>query len=76
MSESVEQAARPAVHYHHGRTPAAWAGTVIAAVAFTVAAIGSVLGPNWLMIWIGAALLVVSLIVGVALRRAGYGQAE
>lgn len=76
MSESVEQATRQAVHYHHGRTPAAWAGSIIAAVAFTLGAIGFLLGPNLTMIWIAAVLLVLSIVVGGVLRRAGYGQAE
>ncbi len=76
MTESAEQTARQAIHYHHGRTPAAWAGTIIAAVAFTLAAIGFLLGPNWTMIWVGAVLLVLSLVVAGVLRRAGYGQAE
>lgn len=62
-------------HYHHGRTPAAWAGSIIAAVAFVVGAIGFLLGPNWTMIVVGGVLLAASVVVGGVLRKLGYGQA-
>ncbi|HBX81266.1 MAG: HGxxPAAW family protein [Propionibacteriaceae bacterium] len=60
--------------YHHGKTPAAWAGSIIAAVGFAVGALGFVLGPNMALIYTGAVLLLVALIAGVVLRRMGYGQ--
>lgn len=77
MIESAEQTAGPtaAFHHHHGRTPAAWAGSIIAAVAFVLGAIAFVLGPNWTMLWAAGVLLVLSLVVGGVLRRIGYGQA-
>ncbi len=62
-------------HYHHGRTPAAWAGSILAAVAFIIGSIAAVLGPNWPLIWVSAALLVLAVIVGGVLRKMGYGQA-
>lgn len=62
-------------HYHHGRTPAAWAGSILAAVAFTIGSVAAVIGPNWPLIWVSAALLVLSVIVGGVLRKMGYGQA-
>ncbi len=59
--------------YHHGKTPAAWAGTLTATVGFFVGGIGMVLGPNWVMFWIGIALVVVACIVGLVLQKLGYG---
>jgi hypothetical protein len=60
--------------YHHGRTPAAWAGSIIAAVAFVLGAVAFVTGPNLTLVWIAAVLLVLSIVVGGVLRRMGYGQ--
>lgn len=60
--------------YHHGKTPAAWAGSIIAALGFLVGSLGFVLGPNMALIWTGAVLLLVAVIAGVVLRRMGYGQ--
>ncbi len=75
MIESAERATRTAAReYHHGRTPAAWAGSIIAAVAFTLGAAAFVMGPNWTLIWVAAVLLVLSLVTGGLLRRMGYGQ--
>ena len=59
-------------HVHHGRTPAAWAGTTIALVAFIVGALAVVLA-NWTVFWIAVGLVVVALIVTVVLQRMGYG---
>lgn len=67
-----QQTHRPTKHVHHGRTPAAWAGTLITLVAFIVGAIGLVMG-NWIIFWLAVALIVVALIVTVVLRRMGYG---
>ena len=58
----------------HGSTPAAWTavGTVI--LAFVVGGIGLVIGPNWLVFWIGVALLPVGAILGKLLQAMGLGQ--
>lgn len=75
MIESADQAQRAATReYHHGRTPAAWAGSIIAAVAFILGAIAFVIGPNWTLLWASAVLLVLALVTGGVLRRMGYGQ--
>ena len=75
MIESAERATRTvAREYHHGRTPAAWAGSIIAAVAFTLGAIAMMVGPNGTLLWVAAVLLVLSLVTGGVLRRMGYGQ--
>ncbi|MET0812370.1 MAG: DUF6704 family protein [Microbacterium sp.] len=56
----------------HGHSPAAWTAVVIMLVAVTL---GTVF--YWfdlpILVWASAGLLVVGLIVGWALARAGYG---
>jgi hypothetical protein len=62
----------PGKHVHHGRTAAAWAGTSIALVAFLVGGLALVF-QNWPIFWVGAALLVVALIVTKVLQVTGHG---
>ena len=59
-------------HVHHGRTLAAWTGSVIALIAFVVGGIAVVI-QNWPLFWISAALCVVAIIGTVVLQRMGYG---
>lgn len=59
-------------HVHHGQTPAAWAGSLIALVGFIVGAIGLVIG-NSVVFWVAVGLLVASLIVTLILRKTGLG---
>ena len=74
MIESAERATSTAVReYHHGRTPAAWAGSIIAAVAFILGQ-SFMVGPNWTLLWVSSVLLVLSLVTGGVLRRMGFGQ--
>jgi len=65
----------PVKHVHHGRTPAAWAGSLIALLAFIVGGIGFVIPPhpNWIVVIIGAVLLVASLVVTLVMRKLGLG---
>lgn len=59
-------------HVHHGRTPAAWAGSMIALVGFIVCAIGMMmLSP--IVVGIAAALFVIAIIATVALQKMGMG---
>ncbi len=74
MSESEPQATEHAAHVHHGRTVAAWTGSIIAGAAFLLGAIAFLLGPNWTLVWISAALLVASVVTADVLRRMGHGQ--
>ncbi|WP_231747705.1 HGxxPAAW family protein [Auraticoccus cholistanensis] len=66
--------------YHHGRSPAAWAGVLLGLVGFVVGSIGFLVGPdpeaidpNWLVIGIGAAIVVAGMIATVVLRAVGLG---
>ena len=60
---------------HHGSTPAAWTAVVISLVGFTVGGVAMVIGPNWPVFWVGAALVVVSPLVGKIMSSAGLGRA-
>ncbi|HET9650381.1 MAG TPA: DUF202 domain-containing protein [Microlunatus sp.] len=64
-----------AKHVHHGRTLAAWVGSIVALVGFIVGGIGFVIPPhpNWIVVVIGAVLLVASLVATVVLRKLGHG---
>lgn len=73
---AVDQEHTPDVHnpkYHHGRSPAAWAGVVIALVGFVLMAVAVLLGPNWIIFAIAAGVLAVAVIVTRALQVLGYG---
>ncbi len=59
-------------HDNHGSTPAAWTAVTIVMVAFLVGGIG-VLMSNVAVFWIGAALVVVGLIVGKVMQMMGMG---
>lgn len=56
----------------HGHSPAAWTSVTIMLVAVTIGTIAFFFDVQWL-VWASAALLVVGLVVGWALARAGYG---
>ncbi|MFP5281834.1 MAG: HGxxPAAW family protein [Actinomycetes bacterium] len=60
-------------HVHHGKTPAAWVGSMVALVAFLIGGIALVIGPNWVLFWIAVGLVVVGLIATKVLQRMGYG---
>jgi fatty acid desaturase len=71
-SDLVHPKNRRGKHVHHGRTVAAWTGSVIGLVAFIVGAI-AVVWKYWPMFWVAVGLAVVALIVTVVLQRMGYG---
>lgn len=79
MSSTAEPApsrARQVREYEDGKSPAAWTGVIIAAVGFIVATVGSLAGPNWPIIIVGASLIVVALIVAGIMKAAGLGQSH
>ncbi|RCK71106.1 hypothetical protein DT076_01150 [Desertihabitans brevis] len=65
--------------YHHGRSPAAWAGVMICLVGFFVATIGFLVGPgpditpHWLVIGIGGAIIAAGCVVTAVMRALGRG---
>ena len=72
MADEAHQAGGPVKHVHHGRTPAAWAGSMIAMAAFILGGIALIV-QNWPMFWTAVALLVVALVVTKVLQATGRG---
>ncbi len=56
----------------HGNSPAAWTSVVIMLVAFVIGTVAFFLALEWL-VWVAAVILVVGLLVGWGLAKAGYG---
>lgn len=56
----------------HGNSPAAWTAVVIMLVAFTVGTVAFIFDYP-AIVWASAALVVVGLVVGQLLAKAGYG---
>lgn len=66
--------ARTAKYYHHGKSPAAWAGSIAAAIGFILAAVGSLLGPNWPLVIFGAAIVLTGALATMVMKAMGLGQ--
>jgi hypothetical protein len=62
-------------HYHHGKSPAAWAGSIIAAVGFLLGTAAFLMGPDWTFFWVSMAVVLLAPIVGGLMRKMGLGQA-
>lgn len=56
----------------HGNSPAAWTAVVIMLAAFTLGTLFFVLDLP-VLVWVCAGLLVVGLLVGWGMAKAGYG---
>ncbi|MDZ8276063.1 DUF6704 family protein [Microbacterium aquimaris] len=56
----------------HGHSPAAWTAVVIMLVGFAIGTTAFFLDIPWL-VWASAVLVVVGLVVGWAMAKAGYG---
>lgn len=65
---------------HHGRTPAAWAGSLIAIIAFLILTVAFLTGPgtfpsiNVPIAILGGIVLVLAPIIGGIMSRLGFGQ--
>lgn len=59
--------------YHHGTSPAAWTGVILSGIGFLLGTIGSVAGPNWVLIWVAAAFIAAGVIAAGVLKKMGYG---
>jgi hypothetical protein len=57
---------------HHGSTPAAWTAVSLCLIAFCVGGAGLMMG-NWVVFWVGMALILVSGIVGKVMQAMGLG---
>lgn len=63
----------PAPPHNEGKTIAAWALTVGVVLGAVVAAFGIAL-LNFVYVWVGAAIIVVTMIVSIVLKFAGLGK--
>ncbi len=59
--------------HNHGRTVAAWVTNVALVIGAIVASIG-IAFPVWPVVWVGAGIALVGVVVGGALRALGHGQ--
>jgi membrane protein YdbS with pleckstrin-like domain len=56
----------------HGNSPAAWTAVTIMLIAFVIGTIAFFMETEWL-VWAAGALVIVGLLVGWGLSKAGYG---
>jgi hypothetical protein len=59
-------------HIHHGRTMAAWVGSLMATGAILIGGIALMM-QNWPLFWVAAALLVIAVIATRVLQVMGHG---
>ena len=59
-------------HVHHGRTGAAWAGSMLAMVAFILGGV-AVMMQNWVLFGVAVLILVVGLVATKVLQVRGHG---
>lgn len=59
----------------HGHSPAAWTAVTIMLIAFTIGTAAFFFALVWL-VWASFALLLVGVIVGWVMAKAGYGVAD
>lgn len=57
----------------HGSSPAAWTAVVICLIGFTVGGVALLMGPNWVLFWIGVGLTLGSVVVAKVMSAAGLG---
>lgn len=58
---------------NHGNTPAAWIAVVIGLLGFVIGSVGMMFSPiNWVIFWVGAAVVVVAGIVFAVLAKLGF----
>jgi hypothetical protein len=74
MAEKTETGSRAEIgrHVHHGRTAAAWAGSMLAMFAFILGGIAVVM-QNWVLFGVAVVVIVVALVVTKVLQVRGHG---
>ena len=77
MTETAERRLPTPAKYHHGKSPAAWAGIMLSFLGILVGGLGMVppIGNpvNWTVVVIGAVIIVLGLAAAVVLRKLGLG---
>lgn len=56
----------------HGDSPAAWTAVIIMLIAFAVGTVAFFFHQAWL-VWISAGVLLLGLVIGWLMAKAGYG---
>lgn len=56
----------------HGNSPAAWTAVIIMLVAFTIGTLAFFFAIEW-VVWASVGLLLVGLLVGLVMKKMGYG---
>lgn len=56
----------------HGNSPAAWTAVIIMLVAFTIGTLAFFFAIEW-VVWASVGLLLVGLLVGLVMKKLGYG---
>ena len=59
----------------HGSTPAAWTAVIIITIAFTIGTAAIIVG-NWVLFWVGVALVAIGAIAGRAMRSLTLGKKQ
>lgn len=74
MAENTETESRAEAgrHVHHGRTAAAWAGSMLAMLAFILGGI-AVMMQNWVLFGISVVVLLAGLAATKVLQVRGHG---
>ena len=62
-------------HYHHGKSPAAWAGAILTTIGFVIGTIGFIV-PSVPIVVAGGIVVILALVVTQVMRNLGYGQAS
>ena len=52
---------------HHGRATS-WVCTALVTIGFVIGGVAMCIGPNWVLFWVGAAIVVIGGIWGAAVR--------
>ena len=59
----------------HGHSPAAWTAVIVMLIAFSIGTVAFFFEVAWL-VWASAALLLLGLVAGWVMAKAGYGAAS
>jgi len=59
----------------HGSTPGAWTSVIIITIAFTIGTAAIIVG-NWVLFWVGVALVAIGAIAGRAMRSITPGKKQ
>ena len=60
-------------HDNHGQTPAAWAAVTIIMIGFVIGCI-AVVQLNWVLLAVGAGVIVLGAVVGKVMQMRGMGK--